>query len=129
MFQNTILNTIKVSSAAILAIYAAQSLGLRFAVSSGIVAILSIQPTKKETIRTACGRFTTFMVALLVGFGCFETIGYTLTGYSLYIFIFTFLCIKLRWQNALTMNSVLISHFLTFENMKLAALLNEFGIL
>lgn len=129
MVQKTdILNTLKISVAAITAIIIAQYFDLQFSISAGIVAILSLQPTKKETIQTAWGRFLAFIIALLVGFISFELFGFNLAGYGLYLFIFTFLCIRLRWQNALTLNSVLVSHFLTFQNMKMGSILNECAI-
>ena len=54
------INTFKITVAAVLAIIVAQLLHLEFAVSAGIVAILSVQPTKKETLRTALSRFLAF---------------------------------------------------------------------
>ena len=63
-FMKSILaNTIKIAVAAILAILCAQALKLDFAVSAGIVAILSVQPTKKETLQTALARLLAFAVA------------------------------------------------------------------
>lgn len=62
--KTKILNTCKIGLAAILAILLAQVLQLTFAVSAGIVAILSVAPTKKETIKTAIGRFFAFLVAI-----------------------------------------------------------------
>lgn len=58
--KTVIFNTIKIAGAAILAILTATALDLEFAVSAGIVAVLTIQPTKKETIRTAVGRLFAF---------------------------------------------------------------------
>ena len=64
--KSIIINTLKISVAAILAILCAQALKLDFAVSAGIVAILSVQPTKKETLRTALARLLAFAVALVI---------------------------------------------------------------
>lgn len=47
------INSIKIITATILAVLTAQLLKLDFAISAGIVAILSVQPTKKETLNTA----------------------------------------------------------------------------
>ena len=51
--KGLLFRSVKIIAAAVLAILVAQALGLDFAVSAGIVAILSVQPTKKETLRTA----------------------------------------------------------------------------
>lgn len=47
------INSIKIITATKLAVLTAQLLKLDFAISAGIVAILSVQPTKKETLNTA----------------------------------------------------------------------------
>ena len=65
------INPIKIITATILAVLTAQLLKLNFAISAGIVAVLSVQPTKKETLNTAhinarttkkqfCLKFTNF---------------------------------------------------------------------
>lgn len=120
-----IVNTIKIVGAAVAAILVAEALDLEFAVSAGIVAILTIQPTKKETIRTAVGRLCAFVVALLIALLSFECIGYTTEAFFVYLAIFVFICQYFRWYSAMAMNSVLISHFLTFTHMEVAAVMNE----
>ena len=50
--KKTALNTLKIAAAAIAAILIARFLHLENEISAGIVAILSIQATKKETLRT-----------------------------------------------------------------------------
>ncbi|MBQ1592824.1 MAG: aromatic acid exporter family protein, partial [Treponema sp.] len=64
--KGLLFRSVKIIAAAVLAILVAQALGLDFAVSAGIVAILSVQPTKKETLRTALARFLAFAVALAI---------------------------------------------------------------
>lgn len=123
--QIIILNTIKIVGAAVVAIIIATALDLQFAISTGIVAILTIQPTKKETIKTAFGRLLAFAAALLIAVFCFESIGYTVEAFFAYLAIFVFICQCFGWYNAIAMNSVLISHFLTFTHMSRDAIVNE----
>lgn len=125
---NTLANTGKVAGAAILAIWIAQCLHLEFALSAGIVAILAIQPTKKETIRTAAGRLLAFGGALAIAFVCFRILGYGPEGFFLYLVFFILLCQWFRWYPAMAMDSVLISHFLTFSDMGPEEVANEAGI-
>ena len=68
------LNTLKISLAAILAIVTAKLVKLDFAVSAGIVAILSVQPTKKETLKTALDRLLAFLIALVISISLFNFI-------------------------------------------------------
>ena len=123
--KTVIFNTIKIAGAAILAILLATIFRLDFAVSAGIITILTIQPTKKETLQTAVGRFYAFIAALIIAFLSFTLLGYTLPAFMLYLIIFIFTCQTFGWYSSMAMNSVLISHFLTFGNMSFTTLFNE----
>lgn len=120
-----IFTTLKTAGAAIAAILLAQLAGLEFAVSAGIVAILTIQPTKKETLRTALGRLVAFGSAILIAAVCFGLMGYTMAAFLVYLVVFILVCQIFRWHSAMAMNSVLISHFLTLGSMGPEALENE----
>lgn len=118
-------NTIKISVAAILAILCAQALKLNFAVSAGIVAILSVQPTKKETLRTAIARLLAFAVALVISIALFNLLGFTTPVFFLYLVLFILVCQWRKWISAMAMDSVLISHFLSFGKTGSAEIKNE----
>lgn len=119
------LNTIKISVAATLAIFLAKLLKLEFAVSAGIVAILSVQPTKKETIKTALARFFAFAAALALSVLLFNILGFTIPVFFLYLLLFILLCQWRAWISAMAMDSVLISHFLSFGKSGPEEILNE----
>ncbi len=123
--KEILFNTIKFSLAAILAMVVATWLELDFAVSTGPVAILSIQPTKRETIQTATGRLLAFVCALVIAFVCYGLLGYTLVGFAFFLLVYLFVCQLFQWYSSMAINSVLISHFLTIGNMSMAAVMNE----
>lgn len=116
---------IKSSLAVIIAIGLASLLNLEFAISAGVVAILTIQPTKKETIRTAVGRLLAFGVALLMAYVCFQMFGFTKQAFVIYLIPYILVCYLLKWNNAITMNAVLVSHFVYFGTMDSSAIINE----
>ena len=58
--KEEIITALKITAAAAAACYIADLIGLQFGVSAGIVAILSVLPTKKETVRTAIDRLLAF---------------------------------------------------------------------
>ena len=120
-----ITNTVKITVAAVIAILCAQALKLDFAVSAGIVAILSVQPTKKETLRTALARLLAFAVALLISITLFNLLGFTVPVFFLYLLIFILVCQWRKWISAMAMDSVLISHFLSFGKTGPAEIKNE----
>jgi len=111
--------------AAALAILCAQALKLDFAVSAGIVAILSVQPTKKETLRTALARLLAFVLALAISITLFNLLGFTVPVFFLYLLIFILVCQWRKWISAMAMDSVLISHFLSFGKTGPAEIKNE----
>ena len=120
-----IFDMVRIVVAAVVATLIATGLGLQFAVAAGIVAILTIQPTKRETFATACGRFFAFAAALIIAFVCFGIWGYTLSAFFVYLLGFIFVCQVFSWHSAMAMNSVLISHFLTFGEMNIKTVGNE----
>ena len=132
MFKNinstVLFNTIKIAGASIIAILLATMANIQFAVSAGIVTILTIQPTKKETLQTASSRFYAFITALAIAIFSFEIFGYTLNAYIIYLVVFIFICQIFKWYSSMAMNSVLISHFLTLGDMNQATIYNELVI-
>ncbi len=125
MQKNILITSFKIVFASIVAIMAAQLLHLEFAISAGIVAILTIQPTKRETIHTALGRLYAFAAAIGIAFVCFGALGVTLQAYFVYLIIFIWVCQIFKWYSAMAMNSVLISHFVTFGVMNVETVANE----
>ena len=120
-----IVNSVKMIFAAIFSICVAQLFNLDFAISAGIVAILTIQPSKRETFSTAIARFYGFVIAIVISFICFKIFGITTLGFFVYLAIYVFICQKFRWYSAIAMNSVLISHFLSIGVMNFQTIVNE----
>lgn len=120
-----IVKSIKIAVAAVLAIAIAGELGVQYSATAGIITVLSIQNTKRETLRSAANRGLAFLCALALSAGCFHVLGYTLLGFALYLFLFALLCLGAGWGEAIAMDSVLISHFLTGQSMGTEALSNE----
>ena len=120
-----IVNSVKMIFAAICSIFVAQLFNLDFAISAGIVAILTIQPSKRETFSTAIARFYGFVIAIVISFICFKIFGITTLGFFVYLAIYVFICQKFRWYSAIAMNSVLISHFLSIGVMNFQTIVNE----
>lgn len=116
---------IKLTAGAILAIVLANLMGLKFSATAGIITILSIQNTKKETFRLACRRGIAFLCALGLAAAAFHFLGFTVASFALYLFGFSCVCLYFGWTEAIAMDSVLITHFLTEGNMELSLVVNE----
>lgn len=116
---------IKMIVISILSIIIAEFLKLDFSVSAGIVAILSLAPNKKDTVKTALQRLYAFVIALLIAFVCFSLFGYGLIAFYIYLSFYIMVCVNLKLNSAIAMNSVLISHFLTTQTMNVYTVSNE----
>ena len=108
-----IVKAFKIALAAVLSILTANLLGLKYAVTAGIITVLSIQNTKRETLKTARNRGLAFLCALVLAFLCYTLLGYRVSAFIIYLFFFALLCLSAGWGEAIAMDSVLISHFLS----------------
>lgn len=126
--KSVVFNTMKIVLASIFAIVIAYSLDFSFYISCGIVTILTIQSTKKDTLHTAIERFMAFIIALVIAYGCFYFFGYTILAYCIYLVFYLFICQLCSWYSSMAVNSVLISHFLTFQMMTFPTIINELGL-
>lgn len=122
------IKSIKIALTALAAIAVAGELGLKYPATAGIITVLSIQNTKKETLRSAANRALAFVCALLLAAGAFGVLGYGLPAFGVYLFLFALLCLNMGWAEAIAMDSVLITHFLTEGSMSPALLGNEAAI-
>lgn len=128
MNHEKIIKSIKIALAAVLAITIAAKLGLKFSATAGIITVLSIQNTKRETLKSAANRTFAFLGALLLSAAVFYFLGFTLPGFALYLLLFALLCLYAGWGEAIAMDSVLITHFLTEKSMSLPLIGNEIAL-
>lgn len=119
---------LKVALGASLAIFLSDLLRLQYSATAGIITVLSILGTKKETLRVAGGRLLALALAMSIAAGCFALLGYTLIGFAAYLFLFTMACCVFGWPYALSMISVLVTHFLTAKAMNWALVGNEMAL-
>ncbi len=115
---------VKIAAACMMAILLANLLQLKYYTTAGIITILTIQDTKKQTLQTAIRRALSYISSVCMVAVLFSLFGYSLWAYGIYIFIFIFLCV-LFWPESMTVASVLVSHFLIEQSMSIEWLCNE----
>lgn len=115
----------KFAAASVIAIALANLFGLKYATTAGIITILSIQNTKRETIKIAARRAAAYVCALGIAAISFAVFKFTIPAFAVYLFLFSCICLFLGWPEAISMCSVLVSHFLTEQGMGVELLLNE----
>lgn len=125
MKHENIIKSIKIALAAVLSITIAAEFGLKYSATAGIITVLSIQNTKRETFKSAGNRTFAFLGALLLSGIVFHLLGFTLPSFALYLLLFSLLCLYAGWGEAIAMDSVLITHFLSEKSMSLSLIGNE----
>lgn len=125
---NNFLKIVKIAVGSSVAILIANFLGLAYSASAGIITLLSIQDTKKETLRVAGKRFIALIMAVVIAYALFNFFGYHPVTFGLFLFLFVFFSYLLKISEGIPMCSVLVSHFLIEKNMKGDFILNEFFI-
>lgn len=120
-----LIKSLKIAVAAFASIALAGEIGLNYSSTAGIITILSIRNTKRETLKSAANRGLAFLCALVLSAVCFRLIGYNLWAFAVYLLLFSFFVLSVGWGDALANSSVLVSHILAEQSMGLSEVANE----
>lgn len=127
--KSAVFNAAKISAGCAAAIVISTLLGVKYSATAGLITVLSIQNTKKETAEIALKRLLSFITAIITSFISFRFLGYTTTAFAVYLFVFILICGLFRAQSAIVPVSVLIAHILSEKHFDLQILINEFLLL
>lgn len=119
---------LKIAIGTTFAILVAEIIGLQFSSSAGIITLLSIQDTRKDTIKIAGKRLVSFLVAVTSAYLCFGLFGYEVYVFGLFLLLFVSLSYLFGLLDGVAMNSVLTTHFLSNQIMDGPSIANEMGI-
>jgi uncharacterized membrane protein YgaE (UPF0421/DUF939 family) len=120
---------IKVGIGSAVAIIMAETLGLKYSPSAGIITLLTVQNTKKETLFVALKRFISFLMALIITYILFNSLGYNPWVFGGFVLIFVALSLLLNLKDGISMNAVLMTHFLIEKRIDWSMLVNEVALL
>ena len=76
--------------------------GLTYAISAGVIAILSISDTRRSTIKQAYQRFMSTLLALAIGSLAFSFFGFNLWALGVFIALYVPCAFLLGWQIGIT---------------------------
>lgn len=117
--------TLKMALSATIAIIISNYIGLQFGVTSGIIAILSIQDTKKEALLIGGRRIITLSVAILLSFMLYKLFGNNVIVFGLFLLLFIPITKILKMGEGLVPGAVLSTHLLTSTNINVSWIINE----
>lgn len=126
MKKSILFNSAKISLGCVVAIIISTLLNLKYGLTAGLLTVLSIQDTKRETLKTALKRLYAFFFAFAVSVICFKIMGYNALSFGVYLFIFVNICFIMDWKIAIVPVSVLVTHLISEKSTDITLIINEF---
>jgi len=109
-----------------IAIVIAEFFGLQYATTAGVVTLLTVQNTRKDTIQLTLERLWSFVMSMLFIYICFHYTGARdWVNFIIYILFMVISCYYFDWSNTISVNAVIGTHYLMSPDYSLGFALNE----
>lgn len=118
--------TIKTALGVSISVLIAQFLQLEYYSAAGILTLLCIQKSRKQSVNAAISRFISCMAGLFFSSALFQLIGYHPYSFLVLLLIFIPLCVRFRVQEGIASSSVIVMHVYMHGKVEAAFFLNEF---
>lgn len=112
-----------------IAVLIAETLGLNFTGSAGIIAVLCIQPTRKQSFLIAGQRFAAGLLSIIFAYFIFENLGYQPWTVGLLLLIFIPISNFLKIAPGIVTSLVVIFHFYETGTIDQPIIINEIAIM
>lgn len=119
---------LKIGIGGSVAYYLADFMNLQFASSAGIVALLTLQQTKWDTMKLSIRRILSFIVTYVLCMALCYVLKTPWLDYGVYLFLIVFLCECIGWRATVSVNAVIAVHFLSTQDFSLGMMMNEMYI-
>lgn len=106
--------TIKTAIATPIAVFIAQMLNVSNVVAAGILTILCIQPSRKQSVKTAWERFAACIVAIIFSIAFFELFGYSVVTLGILLALFIPTTVLLKIDSGILTGSVITLNIFYF---------------
>ncbi|SFE31733.1 aromatic acid exporter family protein [Alteribacillus iranensis] len=117
--------TVKTALGAALAVFIAQLFQLDFYISAGIITVLCISVTRKESIRVSWERIAACMIGIAIGSVLFTFLGYHPLSIAIIILLFIPTAVTLGLKKGIVTSIVIIFHLYLSQDITLQLLFNE----
>ena len=119
----------RISLSSCLAILIAGAIGLRYSATAGIIAFLSTQDTKRETIVDIIMRCLSYILSVALSFVCFKLLGYNPFAFGLFMFLIVAISYFFGWESVLSSSAVVSTHYMLEGSHSPEFLVNEMLLL
>ncbi|GEN57215.1 hypothetical protein GCM10012290_10700 [Halolactibacillus alkaliphilus] len=117
--------TLKTAIAAPAAVWIAELMQLDSYGSAGIIAVLCIQPTRKQSFLTAWHRIAAGLLSMVYAYVIFEWIGYSPLTIGLLLLLFIPVTDKLNITPGIVTSLVILFHFYAARRVDIDIIINE----
>ncbi|MBQ1207331.1 MAG: hypothetical protein IIX65_02260, partial [Lachnospiraceae bacterium] len=107
-----------------IAIFLAETIGLRYSTSAGIITFLTVQDTKRETLKLATKRLLSYFVTIILAM-IFLHGSYDYLKFGLFMLCLVGISYLAGWEGAISVNAVIGTHFLMEMSFDPMFALNE----
>lgn len=128
-YRKMLLKALKIAAGSCLAIIFAELFQMKNATSAGIITLLTVLDTRKDTIQLTFDRFISFIVSVLLIFACFHLPGIGWVNYGIYLLFMVVICYLMDWQGTVSVNAVIGTHFMVAADYSSSYVINEFFLI
>jgi uncharacterized membrane protein YgaE (UPF0421/DUF939 family) len=121
--------TLKTGIGTPISIILATVFGLKYAAAAGIITMLSIQSTKRESIQIALKRIAACVLALIIASVFFSIFGYSPVVFGLFLLAFIPMTAKFNLEEGIIVSSVIVTHLLVERSTSLQLVFNELALM
>lgn len=119
------LKALKIAAGAVAAILLAEALGLQNAASAGIITLLTVQNTRRETVMSSVRRFSGFAMMTLLCLPIYHFCGTAPWAFGIVLLLLLLICYSFRMDDATPINAVMATHYMLAGGVTLHMVGNE----
>lgn len=127
--KKLILKSLKTVLGVALSIFLAETAGLKYSPTAGIICLVSIFDTRKQTYTIRLKRITTSLLAMILSFVIFHIAGHNLPALVLFLVVFVPMSTYFNASEGIVVGTVLVSHIYSLHSLGLEILVNEIALL
>ncbi len=120
---------IKMSLVGVIASLVARFISLDYWMTAGVLAILSIHLTRRDSVVASAKRLIDAVYAILLSTLLFIAFGYNFWIYAIFIFIFAYTSWMLKIHEGIVPALVLVTHLLMVESFSMHMIYNELSLI
>lgn len=106
------IKALKIAVGAVAAILLAEAIGLHNAASAGIITLLTVQNTRRETVRSSIRRVAAFGIMTLLSTPVYMFCGTKPWSFGIVLLLLLLICYGLGMEDSIPINAVMATHYM-----------------